>query len=255
MADQVVLARTDSCQSIVTGAGNGIGLAMVKQLLASQKVSHVVAVDLNVEKLEKLRHDHAQKLFLVSGDVSQSSTSAQAVQTALDKAGRINTLILNAAIVKPIGPFPQLALADWKKAFDVNFFALIDMIQHAWPYLLKSEGNILLTSTRVCLKPTESWTCYACTKSVLNYLCSCLPLEEPRIKALAISPGAVDTDSMAGARNDAMQKFLGGIQAGGKLLRPEQPASAFVKIVETGIPQELTGSTINWDKVPGAMLL
>ncbi|KIW87268.1 uncharacterized protein Z519_12171 [Cladophialophora bantiana CBS 173.52] len=250
MADQVV---------IVTGAGNGIGLAMVKQLVASQKVSHVVAVDLNVENLEKLRQDHAQKLFLVSGDVSQSSTSALAVQTALDKAGRINTLILNAAIVKPIGPFPQLALADWKKAFDVNFFALIDMIQHAWPYLLKTEGNVLLTSTRVCLKPTESWTCYACTKSVLNYLCSCLPLEEPRIKVLAISPGAVDTNSMAGARNDAnlspaMQKFLDEIHAGGKLLRPEQPASAFVRIVETGIPQELTGSTINWDKVPGAML-
>lgn len=40
----------------------------------------------------------------------------------------------------------------------------------------------------------------------------------------------------------------------GRALRPEQPASAFVKLVETGIPQELTGATINWDKIPGAML-
>lgn len=91
-------------------------------------MSHVIAVDLNVSNLEELQQQHAEKLFLVAGDVSQSSTSARAVETAMDKAGRINTLILNAAIVKPIGPFPKLAIADWKKAFDINFFALIDMV-------------------------------------------------------------------------------------------------------------------------------
>lgn len=79
---------------------------------------------------------------------------------------------------------------------------LHNQIQHAWPHLLESEGNVIMTSTRVCLKPTESWTCYASTKSVLNYLCSCLPLEEPRIRALALSPGAVDTGAMVKARDD-----------------------------------------------------
>ena len=71
---------------------------------------------------------------------------------------------------------------------------LSSQIKAAWPYLLETEGDILMTSSGVSLAPAESWTPYACTKSSLNYLVSCLPLEEPRIKAISITPGAVDTN-------------------------------------------------------------
>jgi hypothetical protein len=47
----------------------------------------------------------------------------------------------------------------------------------------------------------------------------------------------------------AMQAFLDGLKKDGKLLAPEQPASAFVKMVESGIPQTLNGKTVNWDVV------
>jgi hypothetical protein len=38
------------------------------------------------------------------------------------------------------------------------------------------------------------------------------------------------------------------------LLRPEQPASAFVRIIETGIPEELSGKYVEWDSIPGVIL-
>lgn len=66
----------------------------------------------------------------------------------------------------------------------------------------------MMTSSRVSLAPTESWTCYASTKSAMNYVCSCLPLEEPRIKYVAITPGAVDTESMTNARNDSKSSLV-----------------------------------------------
>ncbi|KIW19439.1 hypothetical protein PV08_00011 [Exophiala spinifera] len=248
MADQVV---------IVTGAGNGIGLSMIQLLMKSAKVSHVVAVDLNIDKLKAIQKEHPEKVSLVTGDVSKTSTSIEAVETAVKQGGHLNSLILNAAMVRPTGYLPKLVVNDWRKAFDVNFFSQLDMMQQAWPHLLESEGNVMMTSTRVSQEPTDSWTCYATTKAALNYLCSCLPLEEPKIKYVAITPGAVDTDSQTASRLDGkiknfspkMRKFLNEIYSSNKLLKPEQPASAFVKLVETGIPDKFTGKTIYWGDI------
>lgn len=50
-----------------------------------------------------------------------------------------------------------------------------------------------MTSSGIAYAPTQAWTCYATTKSAVNYLCSCLALEDPRIRAVSITPGAVDT--------------------------------------------------------------
>lgn len=145
----------------------------------------------------------------------------------------------------------------------------------------------MVTSTRLSQKPCESWTCYGCTKSVINYLCSCIPLEDGRIRCVAITPGAVDTDmqtqmreegtydsigimgsvaeaeinagneavwtlisdSVIGKASPVMQKFLNALEAEGKLLKPEESASAFVKLVETGIPDAMNGKTVYWETI------
>ena len=211
----------------MTGAGNGIGLAITEGLLKSAKVAHIVAVDLQTRQLETLEKDSAGRLHILQGDVTQNKTNERAVQLAVEKGGQVNSIILNAAVVRPIGPLAKLALDDWKKTFDVNFFSSIDLvsiscaatcttampmkrllsnanlqIQQALPELRKVNGSILMTTTRVCWSPTESWTCYASTKAVVNYFCSCLPLEEPQVRSIAVSPGAVATENMAGITKD-----------------------------------------------------
>ncbi|KIV90519.1 hypothetical protein PV10_07816 [Exophiala mesophila] len=241
---------------ILTGAGNGIGLAITKGLLKSAKVAHIVAVDLQTRQLEILEKDSAGRLHILQGDVTQNKTNEHAVQLAVEKGGQINSIILNAAVVRPIGPLATLALDDWKKTFDVNFFSSIDLIQQALPELRKVNGNILMTTTRVCWSPTESWTCYASTKAVVNYFCSCLPLEEPQVRSIAISPGAVATENMAGITKDPgfsknISQFLQDLELSGKLLSPDQPAAAFVKLVEDGVSEEFNGKSVNWDQVLG----
>lgn len=114
--------------SIITGAGNGIGLSTTQQLLASGHVAHVVAVDTDDKLLKEFQEQHAERLHIVVGDVSHSTTNERAVQTALQHGGRIDSLVLNAATVDPIGTLPGGALADWKKLFDVNFFATLEMV-------------------------------------------------------------------------------------------------------------------------------
>ncbi|KAH7013021.1 hypothetical protein EDB80DRAFT_680087 [Ilyonectria destructans] len=81
-------------------------------------------------------------------------------------------------------------------------------------------GTVMVTLARLSQKPCESWACYACTKSVINYLCSCIPLEDSRIRCVAFTPGAVDTDMQPQMREEGkaspvMQKFLNALEAEG----------------------------------------
>jgi len=69
----------------------------------------------------------------------------------------------------------------------------------AWSHLLETNGSIIVTSSRVSQQPAEYWTCYATTKSALNYFISCIALETAKIRCVALTPGAVDTDLMRNA--------------------------------------------------------
>jgi NAD(P)-dependent dehydrogenase (short-subunit alcohol dehydrogenase family) len=114
---------------IVTGAGNGIGLSIVKQLLNSSSVAHVVGVDINGAKLEDLRKQHSGRLHIILGDVSEDSTNKEAVATAIRVGERLDSLILNAATFKPVGPLASSAISDWKAAFDINLLAPLRMVR------------------------------------------------------------------------------------------------------------------------------
>ncbi|KAK6713325.1 hypothetical protein SNK04_004286 [Fusarium graminearum] len=92
------------------------------------RVSHVVAVDLDTEKLRGLKASYPDKTHLVKGDVSQESTNVEAVETAIRQGKRLTSLILNATTFKTLGPFSRLSLVNWKRAYDINFFAIVHMV-------------------------------------------------------------------------------------------------------------------------------
>ena len=50
-------------------------------------------------------------------------------------------------------------------------------------------------------------------------------------------------------KSKATTDFLNGFYNENRLLKPEQPASAFVKLVKIGIPARLTGKTVSWEDV------
>ncbi|QPC57873.1 hypothetical protein HYE67_000104 [Fusarium culmorum] len=106
-------------------------------------------------------------------------------------------------------------------------------------------------------KPCESWTPYASTKATLNFLCGCIPLEDSRIKCVVMTPGAVDTQMQTQMRQEDyiskdLLKFLETLKDEGKLLKPEEPATAFSVLVETGIPESLNGQTVYWEDIVGS---
>lgn len=111
--------------SIVTGAGSGIGLSIVKLLLLDPRVAFVIAVDIQTRRLETFNEQHGLRLRIVNGDVSKRETSEEAVQAAVNQTGHLDALILNAGILGPISPISDGDVDEWKRLFAVNFFGLL----------------------------------------------------------------------------------------------------------------------------------
>ncbi|KIW80718.1 hypothetical protein AYO21_05605 [Fonsecaea monophora] len=239
---------------IVTGAGAGIGLAITKILLAQATVSLVVGVDVKTSELETLAVSHPDRLAVVQGDVSSRSTNVSAIDTAVRQGEKIDAVILNAAILRPVGPIADTAVEEWKRLFDVNFFGLVHAIQLSLPYLRQTNGHLLMTSSGVSLQPYHAWAAYACSKAAMNSLCAGLAKEEEQVKFLCMTPGIVDSGMQAEVRQEhkthmpaEQYNWLTSLHANGELLRPEAPASSFARLAVSGIPKDLNGQVVAWD--------
>ncbi|KAG8793403.1 hypothetical protein FRC16_010965 [Serendipita sp. 398] len=154
-----------------------------------------------------------ETLAVVLGDVTDPSTSKQAVTSAIEQFGHLDGVILNAGVLYPMGTvasIPVDATASdggssssklsptdtWKSLFDVNFFSLIYTVQEALPALRGSprKGRIIMVSSGASVKGQYGWGPYAASKAAVNSLVKTLATEEPNIATIAIRPGVVDTD-------------------------------------------------------------
>ena len=103
---------------VVTGAGQGIGKAIVE--LSIQLGANVVAVDLNGETLAAAtRHLPAERVLAVQGSVAEAAVADRAVADALTRFGALHGLVNNAGIIRP-AMIDKMTDIQWQDVIDVH---------------------------------------------------------------------------------------------------------------------------------------
>ncbi|KAH0564914.1 hypothetical protein GP486_001698 [Trichoglossum hirsutum] len=234
---------------IVTGASRGIGLAVAQYLLrASASASHkVVAVARSQGPLETLRCQYPDQVQVVSGDVADSAVGKKAVELALEKWGRLDSLVLNHGALGAVGRVGDVEIEAWKRAFDANFFSVVAFVKEALCHLRRWHGRIIITSSGAAVTGYSTWGAYGASKAAVNHLALTLSNEEELITSVSVRPGVVDTEMQREIRelhsttmdyNDAMR--FRALKEQGQLLKPEQPGHVIAKLA-LDAPKELSG--------------
>lgn len=133
------------------------------------------------------------------------------------------------------------------RLFEVNVFSVITLVQHALPYLHKSDkGSIIIVSSGAALKPYQGWGAYGASKATINHIASTLAVEEKDITTIALRPGVVDTEMQVLIRSDG-EKGMGSDHAKfmelhreGKLVQPQYPGHVLAALANNP-PKELSG--------------
>jgi len=190
--------------AVVTGGASGIGLALCEMLLSFGAKAAVMG-DVNADKLKKenarLEATYPGKVLGIQTDVTKQEEVSELIRRAAEfGSGRIDFLFNNAGLGL-MKSFDETTDADWKFAFDVNFYGALYGIKAALPIMrAQGGGHIANTASGIGFCPMAYQSMYSATKSALIGLTGSLRYElwDENIRLSTIIPGTVATPIWGG---------------------------------------------------------
>ncbi len=174
--------------AVVTGAGSGIGLAVVETLLAEG--ARVVAADLDPSAAVAAGAEGA--VIGVAGDLSTAAGAVAPIDTAVEEFGRVDVLVNNVGIFPFRESFLDVSDDDWRSLLDVNFFSMARACRAAIPQMVRQGGGaIVSTASDVGRAPDPFFVDYSVAKASVLMLSKAISIEfGPKgIRSNCVSPG------------------------------------------------------------------
>ncbi len=183
--------------ALVTGAGKGIGRALV--LALAREGVHVGLVSRTTSDLEEVAREVRElgvRAGVASADVSDLASVETAVGSIQKELGNIDILINNAGIAS-FGKFLELEPEAWEKQVKVNLFGVYYMIRAVLPGMIERQtGDIINISSTAGLRGSALTSAYSSSKFAVMGLTESLMQEVRRhnIRVTAMNPSTVVTD-------------------------------------------------------------
>jgi NAD(P)-dependent dehydrogenase (short-subunit alcohol dehydrogenase family) len=181
--------------AVVTGAGGGVGRALVHALTAAG--ARVVSADLDLEAA--LRTSDAAPGPGTARAARLDVTDAAAVQTLVEEVvadhGRLDLMFNNAGITL-LGETQDLTLAQWNAIIDVNLRGVVHGVVAAYPQMIRQGGGHLVnTASMGGLMAAGLLTSYVATKHAVVGLSLALRSEAAAhgVGVTVVCPAAVET--------------------------------------------------------------
>lgn len=205
--------------ALVTGGRSGIGQAIARRL--------------NVEgaRVFTAQRGEDREFEGIAVDFANPSTAAQAVETTVSRAGRLDVLVNNAGVMQE-SLVEEMSLADWERTMMVNLTTPFVMIKAALPHLRAVGGTIVNIGSIEGLGSNPKHAAYCASKAGLHGLTRALAVDHSAegVRCNAVAPGWIDTDlnvefieSMSDP--EAFRRSIGRIHPIGRTGKPEEVAS------------------------------
>lgn len=221
---------------VVTGAGGGIGTAIVRKFtgLGAKAALIDVKVEFCQRTVEKLGLD-ADHALCLAADISDEDSVKAVVARIVAHYGRIDVLINTAGISGPSARVEDYSFKDVKKVFEVNVFGTFLMMQNVLPVMqAQKSGSIVNFGSVSGLFGYPYEIAYGATKAAVIHMAKSAANENGGngVRVNAISPGWVNTGMMksilasykdVGIENSSDNVTLGPMNRPGE---PEEMANA-----------------------------
>jgi len=242
-------------RAIVTGGASGLGEAVVKML--TEGAGRAVILDLEGSRGEELARKLGGAVSFVPTDVSDSEQVEVSVAKAREVLGTIN-LAVNCAGISPahrmIGRDGAIhPLDSFRRAVEINLIGLFDVVRWSAYYMAQNDpsddgerGLIVNVASIAGFEGQAGQAGYAASKGGVIALTLQLArdLERHGIRVMAVAPGMMDTNMLAGLDERRRQALVDLNVFPRRLGRPSEFASLVRTFMETTL---LNGEVVRLD--------
>lgn len=199
--------------AIVTGAGQGIGKAIVTSFLSFN--ARVLAADINEEALAVLKGEAETEfgpnmIDTVKVDVSSVNDIKQMVETCNRSFGSVDILVNNAGILHST-PIEDITEEEWDKIMAVNLKSMFFSSQAVLPYMKKKKwGRIInMSSLAGRMGGYKNGLAYSASKAGIIGLSQGMArrVSTSQITVNAIAPGTTESDIIKQFSAEAKQQL------------------------------------------------
>ncbi len=222
--------------ALVTGGAQGLGLAIARRLAAEGAT--VVVADRNVEALATL----PQELEGLAIDVTDPMQVNPAVADIVERLGRLDILVNNAGVIfsepfvnimNPAGIMHDYGRFRASLTFNLDsvFIVTAAVVEHM---VIRRIKGVVVNISSISARGNEGQTAYSAAKAGVNAMTVTWSKELGRwgIRANAVAPGFIDTDSTRRALNETVLNHVQGNTPLRRLGRADEVAQAVIALVE-----------------------
>jgi NAD(P)-dependent dehydrogenase (short-subunit alcohol dehydrogenase family) len=182
----------------VTGASKGLGLALVRKLIAAGY--NVAATSRNLSELIKATGKQSSSFLPLQVELTNEESVLNAIHKTIETFGAVDVVVNNAGFGQ-LGTLEELSDHESRKNFDVNVFGTLNVIRSVMPYFRTHKKGIVFNIASVggFMGDFAGWGIYCATKFAVAGLTESFAAEvkEFGVKASIVYPGYFRTNFLS----------------------------------------------------------
>ncbi|CAO3431419.1 glucose 1-dehydrogenase [Azospirillum doebereinerae] len=243
--------RLDGKVALITGAAQGLGLAMAETFV--REGARVAVVDINGDAAQSVAKSLGDSAIGIAANVTRMADVEMTIAATVEKFGRLDILVNNAGSTHANGPFEDVTEEEFDRVFALNVKSIYLYSKAVVAQMRAQQSGVILNlGSTAGLRPRPGLVWYNATKGAVHNITKSLALElaPDHIRVCALAPVATETPLLStfmGGDTPEKRARMMGIVPLGRLGKPTDVANAALYLASdeaefmTGVVLEIDG--------------